>query len=405
MTETQTRISRERPSAEELHMASDTEISAEEPWGKPEAKSPKAKRGMAWQSATSESASPGTLLSEENCTGIVADAENGTDAGNIFRSLLSSSKNSRGCSSVKLEKEEDTGKTVTTFAVHVEPRKTEHKRFSEEDQQQACEAGGLMFRKSSNLVLHGEVHTGGKPYSCHVCRKAFKKKSSLESHGQTHTEEKPHRCDVCGHAFRDRSRLKRHKRIHTGERPHQCLVCGKAFSLKSYLDSHELTHSAEKPHQCNVCQRTFRHIESLQQHKRTHTGEKPYKCLVCGAAFNQRLCLVVHGRTHSGEKPHRCNVCEKTFSDRSNLERHKRTHTGEKLYKCLVCGKAFSRASTLKRHDRIYHSGEEESLTDVRCVKKPSAADPTFSDINGHTLVRDPTNIWTVAKLSTKDQI
>jgi len=51
-----------------------------------------------------------------------------------------------------------------------------------------------------------------------------------------------HVCQICRKILQSSFALEQHMRIHTGERPFECHVCGKRFNLKGNLSKHMVTH-------------------------------------------------------------------------------------------------------------------------------------------------------------------
>ncbi|CAG0897853.1 unnamed protein product [Cyprideis torosa] len=65
------------------------------------------------------------------------------------------------------------------------------------------------------LVCGKQIHTGERPYHCHLCSWAFKTSSDLKSHVTTHSKEAPFGCDFCEKRFTRASGLRNHvKRMH-----------------------------------------------------------------------------------------------------------------------------------------------------------------------------------------------
>ncbi|NXK90667.1 ZNF3 protein, partial [Formicarius rufipectus] len=56
---------------------------------------------------------------------------------------------------------------------------------------------------------------------------SFSRSSDLVVHQQLHTVEKPYKCLECGKSFSQSFHLIRHQSIHTGEGPYKCRECGK----------------------------------------------------------------------------------------------------------------------------------------------------------------------------------
>lgn len=77
----------------------------------------------------------------------------------------------------------------------------------------------------------------------------------------------------CGKKFLDNSKLKRHRLVHSGEKPYRCHIWDKKFSLDFNLRTHIRTHTGEKPYICDYMNwgKRFTQSSNLTAHLKTHS--------------------------------------------------------------------------------------------------------------------------------------
>ncbi|XP_049274419.1 gastrula zinc finger protein XlCGF49.1-like [Rhipicephalus sanguineus] len=206
----------------------------------------------------------------------------------------------------------------------------------------------------------------------------FSVKKLLDYHRRCKHHQRPqgrHRCTHCPYSSNKKHHVTEHERIHTGERPFVCHVCRKGFMVQSNLNSHLLVYTAERPYECPDCGQRFTQSSHMAQHQRAlHSGNsaRPYVCAQCGKGSTQSSSLTMHLLIRTGAKPPACSVCGTKFTLRGNAKKHEIVVHGRQYpLHCPHCGKGFRDVSQMRKHMLARHCDDNVENTEDWSEKQP----------------------------------
>ena len=232
-----------------------------------------------------------------------------------------------------------------------------------------CPICGKGFGSKSSLKIHANIHTGIRPYACHLCELAFFQKPHLTKHIKSVHEgikQKNYKhkredvmCNQCGKILFNKAVLKYHlENVHgiKQERDENKVD----FRGKHFKQKREQKLNDEDPNQeliCNICGKKFNTNQKLKKHEEIHAPNRPtYPCNLCDVVLSAPCNLRRHIKVvHEGDKRFSCEFCGKAFSSKNNVKEHMTMHTGEK-FTCDICEKSFTQNSSLYAHKRRCHT-------------------------------------------------
>ena len=120
----------------------------------------------------------------------------------------------------------------------------QHRQYvHQEERNFSCELCEVSVKTEALLKRHMARHTNVKNEVCQVCGRSFRVRSDLLRHMVRHDSSKrTFKCEECGKAFFEDQKLKQHRRIHTGDKPFKCHLCAYKCAVKGNLTKHLKTH-------------------------------------------------------------------------------------------------------------------------------------------------------------------
>ncbi|XP_029636643.1 zinc finger protein 236 [Octopus sinensis] len=226
------------------------------------------------------------------------------------------------------------------------------------------------FKKDQSLKIHIACHkkdANRSFFECNMCAVEFLLWKHLRMHlWRCHSIDTDlFACENCEFKTDTTHKLLIHKEIHSDQRPYTCDICWKGFKQFSQMRNHQMIHAEHQSNdadrwyttkQCDICKRTFANQKCLSKHvQAVHSKIKPYVCSYCGHSTARKAMLQLHLRIHTGEKPFKCDVCQYATGDHNSLRRHKMRHSGLRPYKCQYCSYSCIQAISLKTHMKNKH--------------------------------------------------
>ncbi|XP_028252317.1 zinc finger protein 729-like [Parambassis ranga] len=210
-----------------------------------------------------------------------------------------------------------------------------------------------------------------------VSRVTVKKTSTAKS--VLNSRSLTHKCLRCLKCFPSVSKLQRHEMVHTGIKPFHCHLCGKAFRQASHLKTHASNHcnrnSSKPPNEQKSptelkeesqqqlypkvtvkipLQKKSVSLSSLQMVSSSHKiSLTEVKSLLNTNSTN--IVTITKNSIHS------CPVCSENFSSADQLSRHCVTHSEIWPYKCTLCNSTFPQESHLNDHRQRCSQGNKVS--------------------------------------------
>ncbi|XP_008278085.1 zinc finger protein 770-like [Stegastes partitus] len=221
------------------------------------------------------------------------------------------------------------------------------------------------FPSSRQLSIHSPIHNTPKRFErsrelLQTCSK--KLRVNLRSQELISSKSKitlKHQCPKCLKVFCSPSKLRRHFLIHTGQKPYSCAVCRRAYRQKVHLKSH-LRMSSKCSLSAGIARKNLINGTQTSDHPTpvNSSMELELQCKISvNAAQDLSTTEITSHSVEEPEQPLNSNFCIKL----TEQEQQFMTHKSLKPFQCSVCSRSFRLEVNLVRHHKIHRKQKELS--------------------------------------------
>uniref|UniRef100_A0AAY5ERC7 C2H2-type domain-containing protein n=1 Tax=Electrophorus electricus TaxID=8005 RepID=A0AAY5ERC7_ELEEL len=265
----------------------------------------------------------------------------------------------------------------------------------------------------SKLRRHQLTHSGQRPFTCSVCRKAFRQSTHLKRHLESHmklrdaslytSKDSQVTCINSEGSYglhlgpqatiSDQTEISENNLNHVRDHGHSLSmsphtqqqnyaegrIAEKQMSDFVQWNYSELTDMAEAENDCpekDQCSESNRTPDRIQPGLSIEKREQP--SIICSYDVQSESMTsgsyknIAPAKMDKMTKPHQCSVCMKVFSAPSKLRRHMLIHTSQRPFGCQLCTKAFRQLTHLKIHMTTHFS--QRKIKTQTCSNQASKA-------------------------------
>ena len=204
---------------------------------------------------------------------------------------------------------------------------------------------------------HCRIHSGEKPYKCHVCDKAISQLVTLNRHMRVHTGEKIHKCSLCDKSFSSSSNY-----LYTATVDRMIVVtvgsCLRftlnwsvmfVFTLMQSRTHVDTVHIVLEDliNSNDIC---WSHTMKVLGSRVTFVRRNSATMVNLNNMFSRSSNLKEHVQRHEAVKPYVCSECPKRFYTAAELRQHHSVHLEYKQFSCRLCDRLYTNVSVSLRN-------------------------------------------------------